>query len=281
MAYGFFRLLPFPAASALGGWLARMIGPALRVSNRARRNLASAFPEKNPAEITTIVRDMWDNLGRTAGEYPHVDRIDVSAPDSRIEVVGADNIDLLRDDGKPGFFFTGHLANWELTSLPVIQRGVDLAIVYRAANNPHLDWLFNRRGTRGAYSLIPKGSEGAKEIVKAIKQGRHVGMLVDQKMNDGIPVKFFGRDAMTAPALAQMSLKYDCPVVPVRIERVAGTRFRITFYPPMTPEVSADHHGDVAKFMESVNGYLEDWIRERPAQWLWLHNRWPADAPTD
>jgi len=273
--YWFFRLLPLGAAAGLGGFLGRAIGPRLKVSSRAVRNLAAAFPDKDAGEIAVIVRDMWDNLGRVAGEYPHLDRFDLYTDGGRVQVEGAEIIDQLRTDGKPGIFFSGHLANWELSSLAITQRGLPLDQVYRAANNPYLEWVYRRRQDAVGGALIPKGAKGAKELLQAMKDGRHVGMLVDQKMNDGIPVPFFGRDAMTAPALAQMALRYDCPVVPVRIERTQGSRFRVTISTPLTPEQTGDRHRDISAFMERINGLLEDWIRERPGQWLWVHRRWP------
>jgi KDO2-lipid IV(A) lauroyltransferase len=100
-------------------------------------------------------------------------------------------------------------------------------------------------------------------------------MLADQKMNDGIALPFFGRPAMTAPALAVLALRFDCDVLPARVERLAGARFRLTVYPPLPLPRSGDHHADVAMLMILVNQTLESWIRDRPEQWFWLHRRWP------
>ena len=79
VVYTLFRILPLDAASALGGWLGRTVGPHLGVSSRAVKNLSAAYPEKTPAEIAAIVRGMWDNLGRVAAEYPHLSEINVEA----------------------------------------------------------------------------------------------------------------------------------------------------------------------------------------------------------
>ena len=126
VTYTAFRLLPIDLASALGGRLARTFGPFFPVSKRAVRNLTNAYPEKSPAEIRTIVRAMWDNLGRVAAEYPHLKEIDVYDPDGRVETTGGEYIDLLREDGHAGIFFSGHIANWEIVSLGATQRGVPL-----------------------------------------------------------------------------------------------------------------------------------------------------------
>ena len=108
-----------------------------------------------------------------------------------------------------------------------------------------------------------------------MKNGKSISMLVDQKMNDGIAVPFFGRDVMTAPALAALALKYNCPAIPVRLERIKGCCFRVTVFPPLSHEKTGDRKKDLELMMTKVNETLEDWIIERPDHWFWLHNRWP------
>jgi KDO2-lipid IV(A) lauroyltransferase len=275
VTYTVFQLLPIDVASAIGGWLARTFGPFLPVSKRAVRNLNSAYPEKTPAEIKAIVRAMWDNLGRVAAEYPHLKEIDVYDPNGRVETTGGQYVDLLREDGHAGIFFSGHIANWELVSLGATQRGVPLDRVYREANNRLVEWLYKRGRAAVEGALIPKGAAGARQLLKSLKGGKHLGMLVDQKMNDGIPIPFFGRDVMTAPALAELALRFDCPVVPARVTRLKGARFKLTILPPLKMIRTGDHKTDVAANMAQVNALIEKWVRETPEQWLWLHNRWP------
>ena len=80
---------------------------------------------------------------------------------------------------------------------------------------------------------------------------------------------------MTAPALAQLALRFDCPVVPARVERLEGAHFRLTAYPPLEIVRSGEHQKDVLELMTRVNALIEEWVRARPEQWLWLHRRWP------
>ena len=275
LVYSLMRVLSIDMASALGGWLGRTVGPHIPISARAVKNLSAAFPEKSPAEIATIVRAMWDNLGRVAAEYPHLGEINVYDPEGRVEVSGFEYADLLRDDGRGGIFFSGHIANWEILSLGATQRGVPLDRVYREANNRLVEWLYKHGRAAVEGALIPKGSAGARVLLRSLEDNRHIAMMVDQKMNDGIPVPFFGRDVMTAPALAELALRYDCPVVPARVERLKGAHFRLLVYPPLELVKTGDRRADVAANMAQVNAILEQWIRDTPEQWLWLHNRWP------
>ncbi|HIJ62783.1 MAG TPA: lauroyl acyltransferase, partial [Rhodospirillaceae bacterium] len=213
-----FRLLPLDAASAVGGWIGRHAGPRLSVSRRARRNLQAAMPALSAGEREQVLRRMWDNLGRTVAEFPHIEDF-AFGPGQRVEVEGEEHILALRDDGRPGLLFSGHLANWELMGPTAFHYGLRVHLVYRAANNRYLHWLYRRGRHNEGVTLIPKGSAGARTALGLLAKGEHVGMLVDQKMNDGIAAPFFGRPAMTAPALAAFALKYDCPVLPARILR--------------------------------------------------------------
>ncbi|MDA0305087.1 MAG: lipid A biosynthesis lauroyl acyltransferase [Proteobacteria bacterium] len=274
VGYSLFRVLPIDVASAIGGWLGRTIGPRLSISGRAVKNLTRAFPEKSPEEIAAIVRGMWDNLCRVAVEYPHLGSLNIYDPDSRVEVIGAENVDLLRDDDQAGIFFSAHLGNWEIVSLGATQRDLPLDRVYREANNRLVEWLYQHGRAAVEGALIPKGSAGARLLLQSIKNGKHLGMMVDQKMNDGIPVPFFGRDVMTAPALAELALRYDCPVVPARVERLKGAHFKLIVLAPLEMLRTGDRHADVAANMAKVNAQIEQWVRDTPEQWLWLHNRW-------
>lgn len=275
LLYAFFRLLPLDVASAIGGGAARLIGPRLPISRRAVRNLTRTFPAMPRAEVARIVRGMWDNLGRLAAEFPHLGEFHIAGEDHRIDVVGIEQVDQLRDDGLPGIFFSAHIGNWEIISLAATQRGLPLDRVYRAANNRLVEWLYRQGRSAVQGALIPKGHAGVRPLLKSLKDGKHLGMLVDQKMNDGIAVPFLGRDAMTAPALADFALKFGCPVVPARVVRLKGARFRLIVQPPLALPDTGDRHADIAAAMAQVNAVIEGWVRETPEQWLWLHNRWP------
>jgi KDO2-lipid IV(A) lauroyltransferase len=176
--------------------------------------------------------------------------------------------------GRRMIIFSGHLANWEIGALAAAQSGAAVAQIYRAPNNPLIERMITRfRG--GDSELIPKGSVAARRAIARLKEGAHLSLLVDQKLNDGIAVPFFGRDAMTAPALAQLALRFDCAVLPARFERLEGAHFRVTVFPPLALPKSGDHNADVAALMTVVNRTLEGWIRDRPELWFWLHRRWP------
>lgn len=279
LGYGLFALLPTDAASALGGWIGRALGPRLAIHRRALRHIGLALPETDHHRRERIAREMWDNLGRVLGEYPHTLRIAKSAgKGGRVEVVGAEYLDPLRSPDTAGILFSGHLANWEVFAPSLSALGIDYAQVYRAPSNPLVRWLIRAVRRLPPDLQVPKGADGARMAINVLKRGGELGMLVDQKMNDGISVPFFGREAMTPAALAQLAIKFACPVVPVRLERLGGCRFRLSFHPPIELPRTGDRRADVLETMARVNRMLEEWIRDRPGQWLWLHRRWPSEA---
>ena len=122
---------------------------------------------------------------------------------------------------------------------------------------------------------MPKGREGAKQAISVLRSKHGLGMLVDQKFNEGLPIPFFGRDAMTATAPADLSMTFGCPLVPVQVERLGGARFRMTVYPPITVSKQGDRKANVRAALEQINALVEQWVRARPEQWLWIHRRWP------
>jgi KDO2-lipid IV(A) lauroyltransferase len=265
------RALGPDRASALGGAVGRSIGPWLPVSRVGRENLARAMPELDAAARARLLREVWDNLGRIAGEFPHLRTL---AAD-RTEVVGAEILERVAASGRGGIFFTAHLANWEIAPMVVRRLGIALNVIYRAPNNPHLERLIaTERGT-GSESVIPKGASGARETIRLLQSGRHIGLLLDQKMNDGIPIPFFGIDAMTPPAAALLALRFGVPLVPGRVERLDGARFRLTILEPIEVVATGDRHADARRTMTAISAEIERWVRADPGRWLWLHRRWP------
>lgn len=264
--FALFRTLPTELASDMGGWLARTIGPKLAASRKALTNLRAALPARTDADHRSILAGMWDNLGRTFAEYPHLQKIAAK----RTEIIGAEILTAL-PPGSPFILFSAHMGNWEVGSTSFYTQ-LDIAThpVYRAPNNPWIRSLLNRcRSLNNALSPIPKSRSGARRMIEALQNGEALGILIDQKYNTGLAVPFFGREAMTSPAFVQMAQKFQCPLIPVRGERLPGARFRITVFPPL--EIKERR---LEEAIAQAHTLLEEWISERPEQWLWLHRRW-------
>jgi KDO2-lipid IV(A) lauroyltransferase len=186
-----------------------------------------------------------------------------------------EHLDAARASGRRLILFSGHLGNWEILSVAAIRVGLPMTLLYRSPNNPGIEKLLaDLRRSIGA-EPVPKGRLGAKRVVGALREGRVLGMLVDQKMREGLAVPFFGRPAMTATAAAELALRYRALLIPVRVRRLRGAHFRITVEPPRDAAESGDSGTAVFDLLCWINSRLEAWIRDDPGQWFWLHRRWP------
>jgi Kdo2-lipid IVA lauroyltransferase/acyltransferase len=260
--------------------IARSIGPMMREQRVGRANLIAAFPEKSPAGIDAILAGVWDNLGRVGAEFAHLDHIwkhDPEHPeDSRIEI-GPRSYELfsqLRFDGKPALIFASHLANWELPALAAVAYGLETAILYRRPNIASADHIIQDMRAVKMGTLIPAGRDAPLKLAEALKNGQHVGMLVDQYLTNGVEVTFFGRKTKANPMLARLVRQIECPIHGVRIIRLPGHRFRAELSEEVKPVRDAAGQIDIQGTMQAITSVIEGWIREYPDQWLWLHRRW-------
>ncbi len=277
IAYGILTLLPMPVASALGGFFAAQFGPYFARNKVAHNNLSRALPELPPQAHTRIIRGMWNNLGRTFVEYPYITRMNNEAFRNIAVLEGVEHIKAADLAGKGSIFFTGHLGNFEIGPKLFACNGFPLHVVYRSSNNPALHELIHTLRNRYLAGSIPKGKAGSRQMIEIVKSGQRIGIMLDQKMNDGIPVRFFGQDAMTAPGVARLALKYGTRILPTRIIRTDGIKHKVIVYPPVTITNTGSLHDDVFTIMSTINSILESWIREYPEQWTWLHRRWPEN----
>lgn len=272
------RLGPVRASDA-GGRIARTLGPYLPVSRVADTNLRRALPELDASSRRRIIHQVWDNLGRTFAELPHLARLKPTASGPGWELAGFEHVRNVVEEGAQVIFFSGHLGNWEIMLPLAKHHGVNVAGIYRAPSNPAADKLMSElRKDAGHVPMFAKGATGARLAMKHMAAGGSLGLLADQKMNDGIPVPFFGRPAMTAPALAQLAIRFRCLVIPARIDRLGPARLRMTCEAPLPLPDTGNRHADVLTLMTAVNQTLERWIRADPGNWLWLHRRWPKDG---
>jgi len=263
------RFLPFTYASDFGGWLTRTIGPKLKVNHIALKNLQHAFPDREASFYQGIISGMWDNLGRTILEYLRLSQQDILNDTSRFNIKGRHHVQHLIDDNKPGFILTIHQANWELGTLAATQMGLKGAQVTRFLNNPYLRWIINKLHGQVAQEIIPKSTQGARRIIEVLRSGGHVSMMMDQKLNEGINVPFFGKSVKTATAMIKLAQKLQCPILPVQVVRCNKTQFDIIYHNPIIIPLEAS----IQDSLYQIHQLFEQWIIAAPAQWFWVHRR--------
>jgi Kdo2-lipid IVA lauroyltransferase/acyltransferase len=274
--YYLLRLLPIGVASFIFGSLTRLFGRFIsRPHDIAIKNLKFCFPEKSDEEINKIAINAWDNIGRIAGEFPHI----ASYSNSRIReicpVSGLENLDeaieIANRNDTGLLMVSAHIGNWELGARMLQVLDSETALLYRKANNPYVDHLIQK--LRGKYTdfIIPKGDmTGMKDIIKHLKKGGRLGILSDQKVRDGVEVEFFGRKVLAPATAGEFCVKFGMPVVLYRTVR--DEKEKTSFVFKMEKPVSAEGRSP-QEIMQIIYSSYERWIREYPHQWFWHHNR--------
>jgi Kdo2-lipid IVA lauroyltransferase/acyltransferase len=269
-----------PMADVAGAFM-RAAGPRLKEHKLGRANLAAAFPEKSPAEIEAILRGVWDNLGRVAAEFPHIDRLQIlhPDPDHKGDILYTpetyERFQELRQDGKPALIFAAHLANWELPALVATKYALDATVLYRRPNIGAVsDAIIEiRQGSMG--TLVPTSLDAPVKLARVLEAGGHVAMLVDQHYVNGVDVTFFGRPCKANPSIARLARHVDCPIHGTRVVRMPDRQhFRVDLTEAIEPVRDAAGKVDIAGTMQAITSVVEGWVREYPEQWLWVHRRW-------
>lgn len=270
---GLMRLLGVERASALGGWLLKTLGPLTGTQKTVMRNLRIAFPDMPRAEREALALAQWEQTGRAFAETALMDRL---VAEGRIEVVGRERLEVIRESGRPVVFVGGHFANFETMAATIVGAGVPCQITYRAANNPYVDSQIRAARARYGVTLFaPKGGEGARELLEGMARGESVALMNDQKFSEGPEVRFFGQPVNAAPGPSRLALRFGTALQPMSVVRLPGARFRLTVHEPIELQRSGDRQADIARAVQAVTTFIEDRVREHPVDWFWVHKRWP------
>jgi KDO2-lipid IV(A) lauroyltransferase len=268
------RALPCAAAATVGSAVLRALGPLLRKHRQVLRNLHQVLPEADPTELRRIARGVWGNLGAVLAEYPHVEHI----VDARIRVTVSPAVQALLDARQPMLFLSGHLGNWEVLASYLGRRTGGLVIVYSPDENPAIERMIQRFRTRSGCAYVTK-QEALRRLTPKFLLGRSVGMLPDVRVDSGPNLPLFGAGAPTTISPARLAMRLGYPMVPTRVKRLGPARFEIEIEDPLVADPGRIGKRAAADLMCRFNARLEDWIAERPDEWLCTKRRWPKDAP--
>jgi KDO2-lipid IV(A) lauroyltransferase len=263
------------------GALMRKIGPRFKEHRIGREQLHMAFPEKSDAEIEAILAGVWDNLGRIAIEFAHLDEFSVEGfgkptpnvitypPESK------DRHDRLMKAGTAAIGFAAHLANWELPGVGAKLIGVKSAVLYRRPNIGAVNDVIVKLRAPLMGELIPTGLDAPVRLARLLQSGIHVGMLADQHYSKGVEVIFFGRPCLANPLVAMLARQTELPIYGMRVvRRPDGNSFWGEISEPVEPVRDGGGRVDIRGTMQAITAVIERWIRQYPDQWLWLHRRW-------
>jgi KDO2-lipid IV(A) lauroyltransferase len=243
-------------------------------------NFHVVFPEKSPEEIKRLAKACWSSAFRVLSEYPNLGQIANDPGGERLEVVVLDPDTTFHDKKRPAIVVGAHLSNWEVAAAALGQLGIANSALYAPPTNPWVDRKLRESRAALNCELIPRDN-CARPLVERLTAGHTVGMLVDRRVDaGGKPVPLFGKDKPSTIMPAKLALKFDCDLIPVRVERIKNARFRVTFHPPVRPTNSDDCKIDQAvDMMRQLHQLFESWIREHPEEWFCATRTWPKVRP--
>lgn len=263
------------------GALMRKIGPLFKEHRIGRKQLRAAFPEKSAAEIEAILSGVWDNLGRIAIEFAHLDDFCVEGFGRQTPDVityppeSKERYDWITKSGKATIGFAAHLANWELPGVGAKLIGVKSAVLYRRPNIGAVNDVIVKLREPLMGELIATGLDAPVRLARLLQSGIHVGMLADQHYSKGVEVTFFGRPCLANPLIAMLARQTELPIYGMRVVRKEdGNSFWGEVSDPVEPVRDAGGRVDIRGTTQAITTVIEGWIRQHPEQWLWLHRRW-------
>jgi len=269
-------LIPRKTAFKLGN----LIGQILFLADRKHRkiateNLTRSFGhEKSSHEIKILVKRVFNNLGQIIFEIGWSLMLERKDFQKYFNIQGLSNYSNAYNKGKGVLMLTAHMGNWELLSIVMVMAGYPVSVLYRPLDFFLLDRLFAMiRGRFGA-ELIPS-AQSMRKILQSLKYGKVVGMLIDQNVDwyEGVFVDFFGHRACTNKGMALLARRTGSPVIPVFLVR-EKSGFRAEFGSEIPLIKTEDIIKDVEENTRQYNRVIEDFIRQYPDQWFWVHQRW-------
>ena len=261
------KIIPYRLSSLSCGYILKKIGPITKYHIRVQENLKVAFPKKSITEIQLLAEKFWYNFGQIIGELPHIDEL---INQNKLQTIGLEKIKT-----GPAILIGAHLGNWEFLLRVAELAGRRAGFVYRPINNWILNKIQIRRNASINAEFFKKGRLAAIGMANKLKKREVIGLTNDQLLREGIMVPFFGKKTPTPQAAAVMAVKWNIPIYMVRVERIDKIKFRMTIEDELIYSNSkVNEKTKVFEITSLISKRIEEWIIERPEQWLWSHRRW-------
>ena len=270
------RILPRKTALAFGRVMGRL--SIMFLPNRyqmAKENMCLALPELSVEEIETNVRKNFEHMGISGVEMLRLDMLKHGRDDIN-RYFDLENEHLLRDAlalNKGVLLLTAHLGFWEAGHFIMSELGIPCAAVAKPLKNPLSDRYFE--GIRTSFGTeILNSRKGARRILKSLREKRVVVVLLDQHISPpgSVMVDFFGREAYTTTAIANLAMKYQIPIVPIFFLRQADDRYKVWAEPVLM--LSGAGEDAVFANTQKLTDIIEAAVRKDVSQWFWMHKRW-------
>ena len=257
----------FNQTSKIGSFLVGFFGRYSRYQRIISSNLnVLNFDQKFKEQL--IINNL-QQMGRVFFEFLNLDKFNWK----NLEVKNNFNFEKIMNYEGPRIFISAHIGNWEITRNHLLNQGFTLHSVYRHANNSKIDKSIQIKRYKKNAFFYKKGSESAKNMIKALKNKEDLALLVDQRDSSGPLINFFGRKAYTTDGFANLALKYKTMICPVYTIRNVDNSFQFIYEKPLQYEEFKGCNPQTLT-QKIYSEYYEKWISNHPEQWLWAHERW-------
>jgi len=242
----------------------------------AKVNLDLAYEDKlSDDEKYEIIKKCYENMVFNLADFVENQGISKDRLLSKVEFENSEIVEDAKKSGKPIIFMTAHYGNWELLALAIAAKFGALSIVGRPLDSKVMDEILKRNREQFNIELIPK--KGAmRPLIKALKDGRSAGLLVDQNTTDseGMLIDFFGKKARHTPAVAILAKRMNAIIIPAFIQTNDHNSYTINFYSPLEMKDSGNKDQDILENIQAQADITEQVIRQKPDEWFWFHRRW-------
>ena len=273
---GLVKRMRLASAMLMGRLLGYFAFEVLRIRRKvAIENLSNSFREKGHREIVELARRTYLNLGRMMVEFC---RFPVLAQQAGIHtLVDAEGLEHLHEAhsaGRGALVVTAHFGNWELMAAKAATFASPFKVLVAHQKNDAVDALINRH--RQMMNIVPlRVGPSVKEALRALRSNAFVGIAADQDAGRrGLFVDFLGRPASSHQGPAAIALREGCPLIMgVDVMRPRG-KHTVFFERLLNPGRLAYTPENVRTITERYNRRLEDFVRQYPDQWFWVHRKW-------
>ena len=263
------RILGINIGRKISSFIFTSTGPLIRSKKIVQNNLRIFSQTISTVEENKISLNMWRNYGMTFIEYIFLDYFRKS--NIHVQIKNETYLTSLIEKNEQVIFISGHFANFELMSMEITKKNINLATIYRPLNNfflnPFMEYLRKKYVCK---NQIKKGINGVRETIEYIKKKHSIALMIDQRVSEGERVDFFGKAALTTTLPAQLASKYGLNIIPVFIERTKKNIFKIEFQKSINPK----NFQNKLELTKELNITLEKMVVRNPDQWIWTHNRW-------
>ena len=263
------RILGLSLSRKIFAYLFLTIGPFFKSKKIVDNNIEIVFKKNSLLDKSKVINEMWKNYGKTFIEYIFLNKF--RKENKHIRITGEENLKQVTHNGNQVIFISGHFANFELMSMEITKKNIQLATIYRPLNNfllnPLMEYL---RKKYICNNQIKKGINGVRETIEYIKKKHCIALMIDQRVSEGEKINFFGKPALTTTLPAQLSTKFNLDIIPVFIKRDENDNFHVEFQKSISP----NNFENKFELTKKLNEILEKMIIKNPSQWIWTHNRW-------